>query len=175
MYHRGLPPPARAAKRTAGGGLRLEPQRLVLADRLAHDVAMAIAALVAALVLGSGSAATDRDTERTLRRGINGVRQCVLGSKGGVAIVSENVFVLTKRPENTISFSGRRRWVGCNSDVPELVLVRDDQVFRLEELPAGLDLEKFIAVAFKPDKIRIYDFARRNGCHYVRPRAQMPK
>ncbi len=91
--------------------------------------------------------------------------------KGGVGIVNEQVFVLTKSPNNEAILhpkNGREeKWRGQNMSQEEVVFVFDDRVWEVKALPQNFNLSKSVIISFEGEKIRIFDFQKESGCYYL--------
>ena len=101
--------------------------------------------------------------------------------KGGIATIRDgihvgagatktNLIVIqaqdTKRPQP----SPEVRWTGKSWDEPEVVVIFERKVLDWSSLPRDFDLSKAIIVSFEPDKVRVFDFAKREGGYYPRSR-----
>jgi hypothetical protein len=91
--------------------------------------------------------------------------------KGGVGIVANDLYVLTKSKANEIQWGegeNSKKWLGEAASKPEIAIFFNDRVWPPQSVPQGFDKSKSVVISFEQKFIRFYDYARKNGCNYER-------
>jgi len=89
-------------------------------------------------------------------------------SKGGIGIISKDLYIVLKSKKNELFFTAGERWTGREVTSPEVVVVFEGRFWLAQELPNKFDLSKSIVVSFEGDKVRFFDFDRMSGGYYRR-------
>jgi hypothetical protein len=92
--------------------------------------------------------------------------------KGGVGIVNEQLFVLTKTPHNelilrTTKDGADQRWSGKTAAETQVVFLFEGTVWEANALPQNFNMGKSVIISFEGEKIRIFDFQKEQGCYYL--------
>ncbi len=90
--------------------------------------------------------------------------------KGGIGIIHEDLYIVTKTTKNELILSGQQRWTGKDLSRPEVVFVFNDKVWSTKTVPERFDLSMAVVVSFEDDKARFFDFTKTQGCYYKRLR-----
>lgn len=88
-------------------------------------------------------------------------------SKGGIGIISENIYINLRAEKNTILLNGNE-WTGKGKTVPQVVLLQNGRVWSFEEEHNGFTLGKSVLVSFEGEKVFFFDFRDESGGFYVR-------
>jgi hypothetical protein len=91
--------------------------------------------------------------------------------KGGIGIISENLFVTTGTKRNEIEWGygeNSKKWIGRKASKPEVVVFFEGKVWPPQSLPHGFDKSKSVVVSFEENNIRFYDYAHHQGGYYER-------
>jgi hypothetical protein len=130
-------------------------------------------ALTVLLLIASGSAQTQKDTQLPEEWKHFETRPCIpLYGIGGVGIVNERLFVLTKTPHNelilkTTKDGAEHKWRGKTAAEEQVVFIFDGRVWDSKALPHNFDLSKSVIISFEREKIRIFSFEEEQGCYYL--------
>jgi len=105
-------------------------------------------------------------------------------SKGGIGIISEELYVVVKsarndRNELILTPPGHlgkdqrapvpeTRWKGKSISEGQVVFVYEGKVWEPQDLPQGFDLSKSAVISFESDKVRFFDFQATEGGYYDR-------
>src|ERR1039458_1646018 len=91
--------------------------------------------------------------------------------KGGVGIISADLYVNTKSVKNEIMWGygeNSKEWVGRNASKPEVVVFFDGKAWPPQDLPHDFDKSKSVVVSFEEKEICFYDYVHRQGGYYER-------
>jgi hypothetical protein len=99
-------------------------------------------------------------------------RPCLpMYGKGGVGIVNEHLYVLTKTPHNELILKSANwtesRWKGKSATQRQVVFVFEGKVWTANALPRNFNLGESVIVSFEVDKIRLFDFQAEQGCYFL--------
>ncbi len=89
-------------------------------------------------------------------------------SKGGLGIVTAQLYVVTKSKKNELIVRGSDGWTGGDYWHPEIVVLWESRIYSASSLPKGFDLKDCILVSFEAEKIRFMDFKSGKGGFYQR-------
>jgi hypothetical protein len=90
-------------------------------------------------------------------------------AKGGVGIISENLYIVVKSAKNELVLSTGGKWVGLDASKPEVVIFFEGRIWSPQGLPDRFNLSNAVVVSFERDKIRFFDFRKMSGGYYRRP------
>ena len=91
--------------------------------------------------------------------------------KGGVGIVSTDLYVFTKSKWNEIDWGegeNAKKWTGRSASQAEVVVFFDDKIWPLQSLPHAFDKSKSVVISFEKEHIRFYDYVHKGRCNYER-------
>jgi len=91
-------------------------------------------------------------------------------AKGGLGIVSTNLYIDLKSDNNELLLSAGNRWVGQGATTQEVAIFFDNKIWPPQALPNGFDLSKSAVISFEGDKVRFFDFGKMSGGYYKRPK-----
>jgi hypothetical protein len=100
-------------------------------------------------------------------------RPCLpMYGKGGVGIVNERLFVLTKTPYNELILRTTKdgpdhQWRGKTASEVQVVFIFEDRVWEAKSLPKNFNLAISVVISFEKDKIRVFSFQDEQGCYYL--------
>jgi hypothetical protein len=140
-------------------------------ERVRYGALFSVLAVL--LLFASGSAQAQKDTQLPEEFKHFVTRPCIPEyGKGGVGIVNEQVFVLTKTPNNELILhptkDGReQKWRGQAAAKEQVVFIFEGKVWEAKALPRNFDLGKSVIISFEREKIRIFDFQKESGCYYL--------
>ena len=140
-------------------------------ERVRYGALFAVLAVL--LLFAFGSAQTQKNIQFPEEFKHFETRPCIpTYGKGGVGIVNEQVFVLTKAPNNEVILrptkDGReQKWRGQTAAKKQVVFIFDGKVWEPKALPQNFDLGKSVIISFEREKIRIFDFQKESGCYYL--------
>jgi len=89
-------------------------------------------------------------------------------AKGGIGIITSDVYIDLKSANNELRFGGGERWTGSSATTPEVAIVFRKRVLSPAALPHDFDMSKAIVVSFEGFRVRFFDFARMSGGYYRR-------
>jgi hypothetical protein len=93
-------------------------------------------------------------------------------SKGGIGIISTDLYIVVKSAKNELILKDGKRWAGKGAGIREVVLVFENRVWTSADVPPGFDLGKSIVVSFEGETIRFFEFDRKRGGYYERLRTE---
>jgi hypothetical protein len=88
--------------------------------------------------------------------------------KGGVGIISHDIFVVTKSKRNSVLWDhdgSRHTWTGRSAEHTETVVLDSSGVVPFS--PRSLGLHS-VVIHFTPSRIYYYDISELSGGHYLR-------
>ena len=89
-------------------------------------------------------------------------------AKGGIGIVSENLYIVVKSAKNELVLGAGGRWAGLDAGRPEVVIFFEGRIWSLQAIPDRFDLSKAVVISFESDKVRFFDFHSMSGGYYRR-------
>jgi hypothetical protein len=88
--------------------------------------------------------------------------------KGGLGIISTNLYVDLLSTDNELVLPNGERWIGLAAREKQVVLVADGRVTSGTEIWPGFRLEVSSIVSYEEDKILFFDFSAGKGGFYQR-------
>jgi len=88
--------------------------------------------------------------------------------KGGVGIISHDIFVVTKSKQNSVLWDhdgSRHTWAGRSADHTETVILSSAGVVPFSLRSLGFHS---VVIRFTPSRIFYYDISELSGGHYLR-------
>ena|ERR1041385_8283145 len=120
-------------------------------------------------VLTPLSAQVDRSSnQREAARGTDMFATNEFFAKGGIGIVSENLYIVVKSAKNELVLGAGGRWAGLDAGRPEVVIFFEGRIWSLQAIPDRFDLSKAVVISFESDKVRFFDFHSMSGGYYRR-------
>ena len=90
-------------------------------------------------------------------------------SVGGVGVVGDNVYVVTKGDQNKAIYGADgKRWAGKSKLQNQVIYIVDGSVFEGNNLPENFDISRAILISFEKERIRFLDFNTFMGGFYER-------
>lgn len=89
-------------------------------------------------------------------------------AKGGIGIISNNLYIVVKSAKNELVLSAGEKWVGLEASRPEVVIFFEGKICSLQAMPHGFDLSTAIVISFEGNKVRFFDFHKMSGGYYKR-------
>ena len=87
-------------------------------------------------------------------------------AKGGMGIISGNLYIAVKSAKNELVLNGGEKWVGLDASKPEAVIFFAGRIWSSHGLPDQFDLSKAVVVSFEGNKVRFFDFQKMSGGYY---------
>ena len=87
-------------------------------------------------------------------------------SKGGIGIINTDLYIVVRSLKNELILKDGKRWTGKGAGTVEVVIVFEDRVWSLPDLPNGFDLSKSVVISFQGDIIRFFEFDKKSGGYY---------
>ncbi len=88
--------------------------------------------------------------------------------KGGIGIVTREIYIDLKSRKNELILKGDDRWEGEDRVAEQVVFVYQNRVWEPGVMTKGFDLAKAIVISFENDRVRFFDFVTMKGGFYRR-------
>ncbi len=90
-------------------------------------------------------------------------------SKGGVGIVTENVYIIVDSDKNELLLGdAHKKWTGLSREDKQVVILLGDHLFDPSKLPEDYNLTKATVISFEKNEIRFVDFPSEQAGFYRR-------
>jgi len=89
-------------------------------------------------------------------------------AKGGIGIITSDLYIDLKSANNELRLGGGQRWTGRSTTMPEVVIVFRKKVLSPGSLPHDFDISQAILVSFEDVRVRFFNFPRMSGGYYRR-------
>lgn len=122
------------------------------------------------LVFGTGRISATDSSPTQMKTTLDLIVNNQLFAKGGLGIVTKNIFAVTDSMENQLLLEGGKRWIGGTN--PQGIFIYKNEVISLENVPKDFDLQRCIMVMFQIERIYVMDFSTGAGGYYLRQRAK---
>lgn len=88
--------------------------------------------------------------------------------KGGIGIISKDLYVVTQSTTNEVILRNGKRWSGLSSSKPQVVFVVNGEVVQDPSSNPSFDIAKAVLISFQVSGIYFYNFPNSSGGNYLR-------
>lgn len=88
-------------------------------------------------------------------------------AKGGLGIVNSHIYIPLDSNNNELILD-EGRWAGKDRGTREIVVLLDNRIVHIEDVPSAFSLGKAIIVSFEGDVVRFFDAPKWSGGYYRR-------
>jgi hypothetical protein len=120
-------------------------------------------AIVLACLTGGGQA--NPQAGNRIEENMISTNECY--PKGGVGIINPHLYVALKSSHNELILD-QGEWVGKDRGTPEVVIIFENSVSTMANVPRGFSLDKAIIVSFESSVVRFFDAQKWSGGYYRR-------
>jgi hypothetical protein len=88
--------------------------------------------------------------------------------KGGVGIITSELYISLKSANNELLLGSRGHWIGKRRTDRQVVVYSNGRLQEFNQLDKDFDLRKAILVSFEGHAVRFFDFDKNEGGFYLR-------